>query len=480
MNCRSIMAAIILISITFRTFAGHAETSKPNFIILYVDDMGYGDIEPYGSHLNPTPNCSRLAAEGMKLTSFYCAPVCTPSRAQLLTGCYAKRVSLPRVIGPVSPIGLSKDEHTIAELLKDQGYATECIGKWHVGDQPKFLPIHRGFDHYLGLPYSNDMGGEWDGQKDVPPRQRKPPIPLVRDDKVIDTMDGDKQNGIESLYTTEAVKFIKEHKDGPFFLYLAHTAVHKPLHPGDAFRGKSANGPYGDWVEEMDWSTGQILDTLRDLNLTEKTLILFSSDNGPWQVNPHEGGLAGPLRGAKGSTYEGGMREPTIVAWPGHIAPGSSTDVVTGNIDILPTFVHLAGGAVPTDRKIDGADISDLLLGKSKESPRKVQYYFDANQLHAVRVGPWKLAIAPQREHNRPAGQQDTPSKPPFPKLYNLESDIGETTDVAKDHPDVIKQLQQYVTAMDKDLGVKGKNGPGVREPGRVEEPKPLLLKPKK
>ena len=321
------------------------------------------------------------------------------------------------------------------------------------------------------------MGGEWDGQTQVPPHQRMPPIPLVRDDKVIATMDGDKQNVIEAMYTEEAVKFIKEHAAGPFFLYLAHTAVHKPLHPGDPFRGKSKNGPYGDWVEEMDWSTGRILDTLHDLQLDHNTLILFSSDNGPWQVNPHEGGLATPLRGAKGSTYEGGMREPTIAWWPGHIAPGSSSDVVTGNIDILPTFVKLAGGSVPTDRKIDGADISDLLLGNSKESPRKVHYYFDANQLQAVRVGPWKMAIAPQREHNRPAGRQEPPSRPPFPKLYNLDADIGETTDVADGHPDVIKELQQYVEAMDKDLGIKGNKGPGIRAPGRVTEPKPLLLK---
>jgi arylsulfatase A-like enzyme len=454
-----------------------AASSHPNLVIIYVDDMGYGDIEPFGSKLNRTPACNRMAAEGMKLTSFYCAPVCTPSRAQMLTGCYAKRVSLPQVIGAVSKIGLSKDEHTIADLLKQQGYATQAIGKWHVGDQPQFLPIYRGFDHYLGLPYSNDMGGEWDGQADVPPAQRKPPVPLVRDDKVIDTMMGDKQNVLEAMYTDEALKFIHEHQAGPFFLYLAHTAVHVPLHPGKEFEGKSKNGKYGDWVEEVDWSTGRVLDTLRELKLAENTLVLFTSDNGPWLVQMDQGGIASPLRGGKGGTYEGGMREPTMVWWPGHIAAGVTCDVVTGNIDVLPTFVKLAGGTVPTDRKIDGVDISALFLGQAKESPRKVQYYFDGNQLQAVRSGEWKMAILPQREHNRPQGQQEPPSKPPFPKLYNLDTDIGETTDVAKDHADVIKQLQEYVAEMDKDLGVKGNTAPGVRPPDRVDDPKPLLLK---
>jgi arylsulfatase A-like enzyme len=393
----------------------------------------------------------------------------------MLTGCYAKRVSLPQVIFPAAKIGLSGEEYTIAELLKQQGYATECIGKWHVGDQPEFLPTHRGFDHYLGLPYSNDMGGEWDGQPDTPPNKRRPPLPLVRDEKVIETMNGDKQDVIESLYTDEAVKFIRDHKAGPFFLYLAHTAVHVPLHPGAAFQGKSKNGKYGDWIEEMDASTGKVMDTIRELNLSDNTLVLFASDNGPWLTQGNQAGVATPLRGGKGGTYEGGMREPAIVWWPGHIAAGSTSDVITGNIDVLPTFVHLAGGTMPTDRKIDGVDISPLLLGQAKESTRKVQYYFDGNQFQAVRSGPWKMAIAPQRELNKPAGQQQTPSQPPFPKLYNLDTDISETTDVASQHPDVIKQLQEYVDTMDKDLGIKGK-GPGVREPGRVDNPKPLLM----
>ncbi len=448
---------------------------KPNFVLILMDDMGYGDIGPFNPKTkNRTPNLDRMAKEGMKLTSFYAAPVCTPSRAQILTGCYAKRVSLPVVIFPAAPIGLSAEEHNIAALLKKQGYATMAIGKWHVGDQPEFLPTKRGFDHYLGLPYSNDMGGEWDGAPDAPQDKRKPPLPLVRDEKVIETLKPADQDRLTQRYTDEAVKFIRDHKDKPFFLYLPHTAVHVPLHPGKDFRGKSANGTYGDWVEEADASTGRILDTLRDLKLEEKTLVVFTSDNGPWLTQGKNGGEAGPLRGGKGGTFEGGVREPTIVWWPGHVAAASTSNAVAGNIDLLPTFVKLAGGTVPADRKIDGADLSPLLLGKAKESPREAHYYFNGNKLEAVRSGPWKLAVAPQSEN---IGKPKEPENGPFvPKLYNLDDDIGEKTDVADKHPDVVKRLQELVKKMDADLGAT-KQGPGVRPPGRVEKPLPLLLK---
>ena len=447
--------------------------SKPNLVLILMDDMGYGDIAPFNAKTkNRTPNLERMAKEGMKLTSFYAAPVCTPSRAQVLTGCYAKRVSLPAVIFPAAPIGLSADEHTIAALLKQQGYATMAIGKWHVGDQPEFLPTRRGFDHYLGLPYSNDMGGEWDGAPDTPPGQSKPRLPLVRDEKVIETLKPADQDRLTERYTDEAVQFIRAHKDTPFFLYLPHTAVHVPLHPGKDFRGKSANGTYGDWVEEADASTGRILDTLRELKLDQKTLVVFTSDNGPWLTQGKNGGEAGPLRGGKGGTFEGGVREPTIVWWPGHIAAGSSSDAIAGNIDLLPTFVKLAGGSVPADRKIDGADLSSLLLGKTKDSPREAHYYFNGNRLEAVRVGPWKLATAPQSEH---IGKPTAPAKLPFtPTLYNLDTDIGEKIDVADKHPDIVKHLQELVAKMDADLGA-AKQGPGVRPPGRVQNPQPLL-----
>jgi arylsulfatase A-like enzyme len=299
-------------------------------------------------------------------------------------------------------------------------------------------------------------------------------LPLVRDLKVIETLKPVDQDRLTERYTEEAVQFIRQHKDTPFFLYLAHTAVHVPLHPGDKFRGKSANGTYGDWVEEADASTGRVLDALRELQLDKNTLVIFTSDNGPWLTQGKNGGIAGPLRGGKGGTFEGGMREPTIAWWPGHVAAGAASDAVVGNIDLLPTFVKLAGGKVPDDNKIDGADIGPLLLGQTKNAPREAHYYFSGNKLEAVRSGPWKLAIAPQSEN---IGKPKQAEKQPFtPTLYNLDTDIGEKTDVAAKHPEVVQRLQELIAKMDADLG-STKQGPGVRPPGRVAKPQPLLLK---
>ncbi len=441
--------------------------SKPNFVVILIDDMGYGDIGPFGSKVNRTPNLDRMAAEGMKLTSFYAAPVCTPSRAQMMTGCYAKRVSLPDVIFPSCPTGLSAKEHTVASLLKQQGYATMCIGKWHLGDQPEFLPTERGFEHYYGLPYSNDMGIN---SKNGPKSNNRPPLPLLRDSNVIEAPAD--QDTLTARYTDEAVKFITAKKDKPFFLYFAHTAVHVPLHPSNKFKGKSANGTYGDWVEEVDWSIGRVLDTLRELKLSEHTLVLFTSDNGPALTQGKHGGVAGPLRGGKGSTWEGGMREPSIAWWPSHIASGTSCDAPMGEIDVLPTLVKLASGTVPTDRKIDGKDIWPLLAGQTKESPHDALFYFNGNKLEAVRSGPWKLAIAPQAL--RQAKNEDKTIKHNGPRLYNLEIEIGEQNDVASQHPDVVAKLQKYVAQMDADLGRHG-TGPGVRPPDQIKNPKPLL-----
>lgn len=444
-----------------------ARTQRPNFVVILIDDMGYGDIGPFGSKLNRTPRLDRMAAEGMKLTSFYAAPVCTPSRAQLMTGCYAKRVSLPDVLFPAGRVGLSGSERTVADLLKSQGYATMCIGKWHLGDQPDFLPTKHGFDHYLGLPYSNDMGGS--GK----PNARNPPLPLVRDSRVIEAPA--EQNKLVELYTDEAVKFITANKDRPFFLYLPHTAVHVPIHPGKAFQGKSHNGRYGDWVEEVDWSTGRVLDTLRDLKLEPTTLVLFTSDNGPWRSQGKDGGVAGPLRGGKSSTWEGGVREPTIARWPGKIPAGAVCDAVMSEMDVLPTLVKLAGGEVPGERVVDGKDIWPLLSSKSKQSPHEALFYFSSNRLEAVRSGPWKLAIAQQIEHG--VDKEPKPSKKPFtPILFNLDADIGETTDVAAQHPEIVKRLLGYVRQMDADLGITGR-GPGVRPSGIVKHPQPLLMR---
>lgn len=420
-------------------------TKKPNLVLILIDDLGYADIGPFGSKKNRTSNLDRMAREGMILTSFYACPVCTPSRAQFMTGCYAKRVSLPNVIFPAAAVGIHADERTLPELLKKQGYATVCIGKWHLGDQPDFLPTRRGFDRYFGIPYSNDMGPNHKAAKNTP-------LPLLRDEKVIETVSPEGQGQLTARYTDEAVAFLKENKDRPFFLYLPHTAVHNPHHPGEAFRGKSKNGVYGDWVEEVDWSVSRVLDTLRELKLDKDTLVLFTSDNGGTRAGDNA-----PLRGFKASTWEGGMREPTVAWWPGKVPGGASCDAVAGNIDVLPTFVKLAGREVPQDRKIDGKDISALLFGKTKESPHQAYFYFNRNVLEAVRSGPWKLFLG-----------EDT--------LYNLDSDIGESTNVANKNPDVVKKLRGYAATMDADLGAGAKPGPGVRPPGRVDGPKPLRL----
>ncbi len=465
----ALIATSILTSITpLRGANASVPSQKPNIILIFMDDLGYGDIGPFGSTKSHTPNLDRMAREGMKLTSFYAAPVCTPSRAQVLTGCYAKRVSLPEVIHPKSAIGLNSKEHTVAELLKSSGYATMCIGKWHVGDQLEFLPTRHGFDHYFGLPYSNDMGGSEEGAK----LRKNPPLPLVRDEKVIEIINAAAQDKLTERYTDEAVSFIRQNQTKPFFLYLPHTAVHIPIHPGANFKGHSGNGIYYDWVDEVDWSVGRILDTLCELKLAENTLVIFTSDNGPWLGLGERSGSAGPLRGGKFTTFEGGMREPTIAWWPKMIQPNTACDAAVGNIDLLPTFAKLGGAELAKNVKIDGKDITPILLGKSQESPREAHFYFKGNQIEAVRSGPWKLSITNRASSSKKAPTQET-SSPPV--LYNLENDIGERTDVATQHPEVVERLQRFIDQMDADLG-KNQLGPGVRPSGRVTKPSGLLL----
>ena len=471
------ISALLLAPLAALYAADAPKSSKTNIVIIFIDDMGYGDIGPFGATKQKTPNLDRMAREGMKLTSFYAAPVCSVSRAQLLTGCYGARVSVPGVYGPCSRNGLNPKEFTIAERLKEHGYATQCIGKWHVGDQPEFLPTKQGFDHYFGIPYSNDMQ-----RKSTKTGDRV--VPLVRDDKVAELLTDDAQNRIVERYTDEAVGFIRASKDEPFLLYFANTAVHTPIHPGAAFAGRSANGRFGDWVEEVDWSVGRMLDTLRELQLAERTLVIFTSDNGPWLVKGPDGGSAGPLRGGKGSTWEGGVRVPTLAWWPGKIAPGSVCDAVAGTIDLLPTAVAIAGGTVPAEPVIDGRDISPLLLGKSAQSSRESHYYFAGYALQAVRQGPWKLAIAPQPET---MGKDTEGDAKTTPRLYELDEEIGERTNVADKHPDIVARLQALATKMDAEIG--GKNPKSRRPAGEVANPqtlyptddnKPRADKPKK
>ncbi len=452
-NLMKHLIALILFNLALCAASSQASgVSKPNIVIILIDDMGYGDIAPFGATKQRTPNLDRMASEGMKLTSFYAAPLCSVSRAQLMTGCYGPRISIPGVFGPGSKYGLNPTEHTIAERLKEYGYATACIGKWHLGDQPEFLPTRQGFDHYFGIPYSNDME-----RKSVQTGQYV--VPLMRENTVTELLTDEGQTRIVERCTDEAISFMRANANGPFLLYLPHTAVHKPLNPGRAFRGKSSNGLYGDWVEETDWSVGRIIDTIRELKIDQRTLVIFTSDNGPWLGGSGSDGMgsAGPLRGGKGSTWEGGLREPALAWWPGKIAPGSVCDAVAGTIDLLPTAVKLAGGVVPDKPVIDGRDISPLLFGETIRSPREAHYYFSEFDLQAVRQGPWKLFV------NDPSRGGDTP------QLYNLDKDKGEKTNIADKNPEVVASLQKLATRMNTEIG--GYNPTSRRPAGFVSNP---------
>jgi len=474
--------------------AGHvvrAADAKPNVILINVDDLGYADIGPFGSN-NKTPHLDRMAREGRKLTSHYAAPVCSPSRAALMTGCYAKRaLPIPHVLFPAGAVGLHPDEVTVAEVLREAGYATACIGKWHLGDQAEFLPTSQGFDYYFGIPYSNDMGPAADGSKSNPGKPlpepkavakraaagraqsdelgirgfAQPPLPLLENDKVVGRVRAEEQFAVTRRYTERAVKYLRENRGRPVFLYLPHTAVHFPLYPSKDFLGKSPNGLIGDWTEEVDWSVGRILDTLRALKLETNTLVLFTSDNGGALAH---GSNNRPLRGGKGQTFEGGIRTCTIAWWPGAIPAGTSTDAMTSMMDILPTVAKLAGASLPGDRTIDGVDIWPVLAGDVDEPPRDAFFYFRGLNLEAVRSGPWKLHLAladdapGQRKRARRA------------QLFHLVHDIGETNDLAAAHPDVVERLQAMARTMDDDLGLEGV-GTGCRPLGRVPDPKPLI-----
>lgn len=459
---KPLLSLLLILPHLVHTAAMAAAAEKPNIVIIFIDDLGYADIGPFGATRQKTPNLDRMAEQGMKLTSFYAAPVCSVSRAQLLTGCYGARVSVPGVYGPGSSRGLNPAEKTIAEHLKEQGYATTCVGKWHVGDQPEFLPLKQGFDRYFGLPYSNDMQRKGVGEVGRV-------VPLLRDDKVAELLTDEQQSRIVERYTEEATRFIRESKGRPFFLYLPHSAVHVPIWPGKAFRGKSANGRFGDWVQEVDWSVGRVLDTLRELNLDRNTLVIFTSDNGPWLVKGADGGSALPLRGGKGSTWEGGVRVPTIARWPGKIPERTVCDAVAGTIDLLPTAVALAGGKLPAEPVIDGRDISPLLFGETKQSPREAHYYFAGYNLQAVRQGAWKLALTAQPETmGRNAGSDAQRN----PRLYNLDQEIGEQTNLADKHPEIVAKLQELAQKMNAEIG--GESPRARRPAGEVANAKTL------
>jgi len=398
---------------------------QPNIVVIFADDLGYGDLGCLGHPTIRTPNLDRMAAEGMKLTQFYsAAPVCTPSRAALLTGRLPIRSGMyhddRRVLFPDSAGGLPESEITIAHALREQGYATACVGKWHLGHLPEFLPTRHGFDRYFGIPYSNDMK----------------PCPLLRDETEVE--EPADQETLTRRYTEEAVAFLSANRNRPFFLYFAHTFPHVPLFASDAFRGESPRGLYGDVVEELDWSVGRILDALGDLDLAERTLVLFTSDNGPWLTCGLNGGSAGLLHGGKGSTWEGGMREPTLAWWPGTIEAGSVSRELACTMDVFPTALALAGAPLPTDRVLDGRDMWPLLSGTGR-SEHEAYFYYRGSRLMAVRMGPWKAHFITQAGY----GQGPTDHDPP--RLHHLEHDPSERFDVAEKHADVLAEIQALV-----------------------------------
>jgi len=446
------MFRYLLFLIISSCFVNGLFSKSPNFIIIFTDDQGFEDIGCFGSSKIKTPHLDKLAAEGRKFTSFYSAnSVCSPSRASLLTGCYPVRVSIPGVLFPRHEIGLNPDEITIADLLKSKGYATSCIGKWHIGHKPKFLPTRQGFDSYYGIPYSNDMtiDPEANLAADIKLREgftldrirnekpKKDFVPLMRNEEVIEYPCD--QTTLTQRYTEEAVKFIEENKNKPFFLYLPHTMPHIPLFASEKFKGKSERGLYGDTIEEIDWSVGEIMKSLRDNNLDENTLVIYTSDNGPWKLKGGRGGSAHPLRGFKFQTYEGGMRVPCIMHWKGKVPAGSSCDEIAATIDLLPTIAGLSGAEMPNDRTIDGKDIWPLIAGKKgAQTPHEIYFFYKGNKLESARQGKWKL---------RRSGKKSQPVE-----LYDLASDISESKNLAKENEILVNEMIKKMNLFDEKL----------------------------
>ncbi|MBN2288144.1 MAG: sulfatase [Candidatus Glassbacteria bacterium] len=448
---------------------------KPNFVIIFCDDQGYADVGCFGARGFETPNLDRMAEQGIRFTDFHASTaVCSASRASLLTGCYPERVGILGALFPQSETGLSSDELTIAEMLKEQGYATAAFGKWHLGDAPPFLPTRHGFDEYFGLPYSNDM---WPHHPTI--GDQFGPLPLIEGEQVVKYLDD--QSQLTTWYTERAVGFIEASRDRPFFLYLAHNMPHVPLFVSEKFRGKSARGLFGDVIMEIDWSVGQVLKTLGELGLDENTLVIFTSDNGPWLSYGDHAGSAGDLREGKGTMFEGGMREPCIMRWPGRIPAGAVSSELATTMDLLPTLAGLAGGRLH-GHKIDGHDILPLIEARpGARTPTDVYYCYYAGELRAVRSGRWKLHFphAYRTMAGRPGGTGGLPE--PYSsaeiglELFDLQSDVGETTDVADRHPEVVARLQGLAELAREDLGDKltERVGKGVRPPGKYEWDKP-------
>ncbi len=456
------------------TATSAANALRPNIVFILADNAGYGDLGCYGSKLHRTPNLDRMAREGLRLTSFYSASgVCSPSRAALMTGCYPRRVNMhvsgsgAPVLRPADSKGLHPTEITVAKLLAGRGYVTLCVGKWHLGDQPPFLPTRHGFDHFFGIPYSEDM---------VPSRQSPnlPPLPLMRDEQVIEAPVD--RNLLTQRYTKEAIRFITANRTRPFFLYLAHAMPGSTARAftSPAFKGRSQNGPYGDSIEELDWSAGEVLAALKRLGLDERTFVIWTSDNGAVRRNPPQGSNA-PLKGWGYDTSEGAMRMPGLVRWPGHVPAGKVCDELCTMMDWLPTFAKLAGAEPPRDRIIDGGDIRPLLFGEAGATSRYDEtgfFYYMMGQLQAVRAGPWKLYLPLEEKIlNLQRQQQKSPVM-----LYDVRSDPGETKERSAEHPEVVARLTALADKARADLGDEGREGKNQRPAGQVAHPKPQRL----
>ena len=466
---------ILLAIFSVLTFSVSVNATPPNFVLIFCDDLGYGDLGCFGSRKNRTPHIDSLAREGRKFAEFYSSsPVCTPSRASLMTGCYPRRVGMHEdatghwVLIPRSRRGLHPQELTVAEALKTKGYATACIGKWHLGDQPEHLPTHHGFDYYYGIPYSNDMARADRGD---------PPLPIVRQETVIEAPAD--QATLTKRYTTETIQFIeqvvtKNQEQGtkkPFFVYLPHTFPHLPLFASKDFHGKSANGRYGDSIEEIDWSTGQILACLARLKIADNTLVIFTSDNGS---NGRNGGSNAPLAGSKGGTLEGGMRVPMIARWPGRIPAGTVCNELTTTMDILPTFCELSGAKGPT-RKIDGYDIRDLLFGKPEaKTPYEALYYYRRRQLQAVRMGPWKYHLKLNETHPRWTSPEPLGKGRPA-KLVNLRRNLKEDKDRSSEYPKVLRRIHVLAAQAIATLGNDASQGTEQRPAKTLPSSTPML-----
>lgn len=449
-----------------------AFAASPNIIIIFADDLAYADIGPFGAKAYKTPHLDRLAREGRRFTSFYVAqPVCSASRAALLTGCYPNRIGISGALGPDARHGLNSNEVTLAELVKQKNYATAIFGKWHLGHRPEFLPTRHGFDEYYGLPYSNDM---WPNH----PEARKgtyPDLPLIDGEQTV-ALNPD-QTQLTKNYTERATRFIADHKDRPFFLYLAHSMPHVPIFASDRFRGKSGVGLFGDVIAELDWSVGEILKSLAENRLDENTLVIFTSDNGPWLSYGDHAGSAGPLREGKGTVWEGGVRVPCLMRWPGKIPAGTSTAEPAMTIDLFPTIARLVDARLPS-HKIDGKDIWPLVEGRpGAQSPQEAYlFYYNANDLLAVRSGPWKLFVpqAYRTLNGRPGGTNGIPAKYENLRtdlaLYHLDNDPSETKNLAAERPEIVSKLQSLIASARRDLGdhLTLTQASGIRPPGRI------------